>query len=110
MTSYDQKNPGDGWEYKILRANGNAFRNRNKLEQVREEEAMAGWELVEKFDDKRLRFRRPMSAQMNDDQLPSGPDPYRTQYGIGEGILGAIIMIAVVGAILLIILFSGGFN
>ncbi len=110
MTSYNQKDNQGDWEYKIVRSNTNAFRNRNKLERAREEEAMAGWELVEKFDDKRLRFRRPMSAQMNDDQLPPGMDPYRTQYGVAEGALGVIIMLAVVGAILLIVFLSGGFN
>lgn len=110
MTRYNQNENQGEWEYKILRSSTNAFKNRNRLEMVKEEEAMAGWQLVEKFDDKRLRFRRPMSAQQYDEQLPPDIDPYRATYGMGEGAMGFVIMFIVVATILLIIFFTGGFN
>jgi hypothetical protein len=50
---------------------------------VLEEEARAGWVLVEKFDDSRLRLKRPQSARAADDSLDF--DPYRTQLGMSDG-------------------------
>ena len=44
----------------------------------------AGWKMVEKFDDNRLRVKRPASAQRSDYNLPPGFDPYRTAYGETE--------------------------
>ena len=57
-----------------------------------EEEAIASWQLVEKFDKNRVRFKRPTSAQKRDAMLPPGVNPYRTQYGISEGQLAVRIL------------------
>ena len=40
-----------GWEFKIVRSNTGGFRNYQKVQMVVSEEAKAGWELLEKFDD-----------------------------------------------------------
>ena len=69
------------WEFKIVRANTPRFKNPDVLRQVCEEESRAGWVLLEKFDDQRLRFKRPTSARAVDSTLV-GCDPYRTQYGM----------------------------
>lgn len=47
----------------------------------REEEARAGWIMLEKLDDGRIRFKRPRRARAQDAYLPFGVDPYRTHYG-----------------------------
>jgi len=101
MTSYSREELEGDWEFKILRSAGRAFSKPEALETVLEEEALAGWELIEKFDDKRLRFKRPRSARANDLYLPEGVDPYRTQYGISEDAIGAIVGLSLMGLLVL---------
>jgi hypothetical protein len=79
MTKYTDADLEGGWEFKILRSNIAAFRKPEVFQKVCEEEAAAGWVLVEKFDNQRLRFKRPISAREKDSSLDF--DPYRTQYG-----------------------------
>jgi hypothetical protein len=62
MTRYSENDLSEGWEFKILRSNMNAFRKPENLKKYLEEEGRAGWVLVEKFDDNRLRLKRPASA------------------------------------------------
>jgi hypothetical protein len=66
------------------------------------EESRAGWVLVEKFDDGRLRFKRPVTAREKDAQLPAGVDPYRTRYGMNEADVALLIIGAIFGGLLLI--------
>ncbi|MGH9900653.1 MAG: hypothetical protein ACRD68_02320 [Pyrinomonadaceae bacterium] len=101
MTEYSDGELRGGWEFKILRANTKAFKDPDVLRKVCEEEARAGWVLLEKFDDSRLRFKRPLSARDKDGALSF--DPYRTQYGIGEGSIAALIIVAVLVGIALIL-------
>jgi hypothetical protein len=70
-----------GWEFKIVRANRDLFRASNVLNTVCDEEALAGWILLEKLDDRRLRFKRPIALRemIKPDTTPV--DPYRTHYG-----------------------------
>lgn len=82
MTPYSAEDLAGGFEFKIVRTQTRAFAKPEVLRRVLVEEAQAGWELVEKFDDSRLRFKRPLSARAGDAERPL--DPYRTQYGIGE--------------------------
>lgn len=70
-----------GWEFKILRANRNLFRNYQTLQQVCAEEAKAGWILLEKLDERRLRFKRPMGLRDLIRPEALKIDPYRCQYG-----------------------------
>ncbi len=80
MTKYHQED-SEKWEYKIVRSELGAFRNPNVLANLVEEEAIAGWEMLEKFDNRRIRFRRPIEARKHDAMLPTDVDPYRTSYG-----------------------------
>jgi hypothetical protein len=58
------------------------------------EEERAGWILLEKLDDNRVRFKRRRSGQANDAQLISeGIDPYRTQYGTSQMVIVLVIAI-----------------
>jgi hypothetical protein len=49
---------------------------------ILDEESQAGWVLVEKFDNGRVRLKRPASARQNDHGLSI--DPYRTYVGYTE--------------------------
>ncbi|MFN5965949.1 MAG: hypothetical protein ACK46E_12615, partial [Pseudanabaena sp.] len=85
LTRYDSNTSSDqpkGWEFKMLRTSSGGFRSRKVLSRVCAEEAQAGWILLEKLDDRRLRFRRPIIARDRDNQCKI--DPYRTHYGISE--------------------------
>jgi hypothetical protein len=101
MANYSREELAGDWEFKIVRSAGRAFSKPEVLETVLEEEALAGWELIEKFDDKRLRFKRPHGARDNDLYLPEGVDPYRTQYGISEDAIGAIVGLSLMGLLAL---------
>jgi hypothetical protein len=103
MTRYSQEEMEDGWEFKILRSTTGAFKKLETFAKVLDEEAIAGWDMVEKFDNNRIRFKRPKSARTRDAMLPPGIDPYRTQYGIDEGTLAVTIITVVV---LLVYLFN----
>ncbi len=63
LTSYQESDLNDDWEFKIVRSMTSAFKNPDKLRQALAEEAQAGWVLVEKFDNGRLRLKRPASAR-----------------------------------------------
>jgi len=101
MSRYTDSELDGGWEFKILRSNTGAFGKPAVLRKVCDEEARAGWTLVEKFDNERLRFKRPASARAGDAALPF--DPYRSHYGIGTGAFVALILGAVFAAILVLV-------
>jgi hypothetical protein len=90
MTRYTDADLQGEWEFKLVRSNTSAFRRPEVLRQVCDEEARAGWTLLEKFDNQRLRFKRPVSARAGDAGL--GFDPYRSYYGISAGTLAATII------------------
>ena len=105
MTGYTPSDLGngaaDGWEFKILRSATGAFKKPDELRRVLEEEALAGWVMLEKFDSQRVRLKRPAAAKAGDASL--GFDPYRTSVGMGEGMLAITIMGCVFGAIAIMI-------
>ena len=70
-----------GWEFKIVRASSDLFRDQALLQQLCQEEAKAGWILLEKLDDRRVRFKRLIALRniLDETQLPF--DPYRSHYG-----------------------------
>jgi hypothetical protein len=99
MTEYTHDDLRQDWEFKIVRSDSGAFRNPDVLNRLVEEETRAGWVLLEKFDDSRVRFKRPRSARSRDAFLPSDVDPYRTQYGAPVG-RRALVMAVVLGGLL----------
>lgn len=104
MTTYNKEDL-EGWEFKIVRSNIGRFRNYKRVQEVCAEEAKAGWELVEKFDDNRIRFKRRIEKRSNDQFL--NIDPYRTTVGFKDGALAGIILLAVGVAIAVGVLVSG---
>jgi hypothetical protein len=102
MTQYTQDALTGNWEFKIVRSDSGAFRKPEVLRRLVEEEARAGWVMLEKFDDSRVRFKRPRSARAQDAFLPEGVDPYRTRYGAF-----ATRQATVVGVMIGLVLFLG---
>ena len=108
MTNYSPQDSTDGWEFKILRSMWGAFRKTERLHEILADEGRAGWVLVEKFDNGRIRLKRPTRARELDIKLDF--DPYRTYIGPSEnrialtvaalvfGILVAIVFVAIVVA------------
>lgn len=70
-----------GWEYKIVRASSDLFRNPAIFQNLCEEESQAGWILLEKLDDRRVRFKRPLGMREVIQTELLSFDPYRSHYG-----------------------------
>lgn len=100
MTGYTPEELADGWEFKILRSATSPFKDPEFLRRTLEDEGRAGWVLVEKFDNSRLRLKRPAAARRGDAAL--GFDPYRTWVGMSDNQLGLLIMGIVFGALAII--------
>ena len=96
----------DGWEFKIVRSAGKI--SGDKFRQLCAEERQNGWELVEKFDDYRVRFKRRVEERERDGY--SEIEPYRTQYGLTEAKLVFIILGAVFAVIAIILALVLGLN
>jgi hypothetical protein len=94
MTPYTPEDLASGSEFKILRSATSAFRRPEFLRQVLDEEQGAGWTLVEKFDNSRIRLKRSASAR--NDRSSTTFDPYRSYVGISETALGLRIGAAIV--------------
>jgi hypothetical protein len=58
MTSYTPEELNGDWEFKIVRAYTPVFRKPGVLKKLVEEEAGAGWVMLEMFDNSRVRFKR----------------------------------------------------
>jgi len=85
-----------GWEFKIVRASSHIFHNPAIFHRLCEEEAQVGWILLEKLDDRRVRFKRLIAMRdMERSELPRF-DPYRSHYGPQSNLLtylGAIVFL-----------------
>ena len=98
MTPYTPADLATDYEFKILRSATAAFRVPSKLQEILQEEALAGWVLVEKFDNSRLRLKRPTKAKERDGNLNF--DPYRTYVGLSPNRLAFLIIgitLAIIG-------------
>ena len=95
MTPYTPKDIAENWEFKILRSATGAFRKPDVLRVALDEELRAGWTLVEKFDDARVRLKRPASARAGDAAL--GFDPYRTWVGTRASVYTLLVTFIALG-------------
>jgi hypothetical protein len=105
MTNYDAADL-EGWEFKIVRTATRKFKDPEFLRRVREEEARSGWQMLEKFDDQRVRFKREIEHRGGD--LHREIDPYRTNVGLSGArmeVLIGVVSLAVVGVVLAVVLF-----
>lgn len=99
LTPYTPDEVGGDWEFKILRSTMGGFRRPENLRRSLEDEGRAGWILVEKFDNNRIRLKRPTRARAGDAMLDF--DPYRTHVGWTETHqFYAILILAAIGCVL----------
>jgi hypothetical protein len=114
MTRYTTEDLDKNWEFKIVRSESGAFRKPEVFHNLLQEESLAGWELVEKLDNRRVRFKRPREARRRDTSLPPGYDPYRSLYGSATRRTAILIAVALItaftGAFIAIGFGSGMFN
>jgi len=102
MTPYTTGDLSQDWEFKILRSATGGFRNTEFLRRALEEEAQAGWTLVEKFDNSRVRLKRPAKARDLDGKLHI--DPYRTYVGVSDVQIALMVAGAAIGFVLIVLL------
>ena len=111
MTPYSSTDLAENWEFKILRSATGRFRDALWLHAILQEEARAGWTLVEKFDDSRIRLKRPAGAGANDATL--GFDPYRTWVGTSQRrlalwlVLGGVVGVGVILGVVFVLVSLG---
>jgi hypothetical protein len=83
-----------GWEFKIVRANRDLFADPVVFKKLCDEEGTAGWILLEKFDDRRVRFKRLIALRELLDGEKLSHDPYRTYYGSSWSPFTVLLVIA----------------
>ena len=99
MATYNS-NDLDGWGFKIVRSSFGKFRSQKAVQKVCEEEARAGWQMLEKFDDSRIRFKRRVEKRSMDPHIEA--DAYRTSAdAVTSSRLQIVIGILLLGAGLL---------
>jgi hypothetical protein len=108
MTPYSTTDLAQDWEFKIVRSAMGRFGNPAFLQKVLAEEARAGWVLVEKFDNARIRLKRSSAARERDGKLDF--DPYRTEAGTPQTLLTLTILGGIVAFFLLMVLLSAVFR
>lgn len=96
MSGY-RKEDLEGWEFKIVRSATGQFRKPEVVRQLCDEESRAGWEMLEKFDDFRIRFKRRIEKRSLDSHL--SVNAYRTTYGSSFN----PVVLALIGAMVLIV-------
>jgi Flp pilus assembly protein TadB len=98
LTAYSQQELDENREFKILRSAAAEFKKPERLREILDEEARVGWVMVEKFDDSRIRLKRPPDASQGDSH--SGIDPWRSQIGQTSSQREAKIAMVIVGVVL----------
>lgn len=94
MTKYTNADL-DGWEFKILRSASGAFNSAQEFNKALQEESVHGWELVEKFDNYRIRLKRRVETRTRIN-TNSAIEPYRTSYGITDGRIAVYVILGIV--------------
>ena len=80
LTSYTPTDMSEDWQFKIVRGD---FTTHEAVDAVIREQAQFGWIFLEKFDNSRIRFKRPASEASNDRGRPG--DPYATSSKVAGG-------------------------
>lgn len=98
---YFTEPPIPEWEYKIVRSHYDLFKNSQNFMRLCEEESQAGWILLEKLDDRRVRFKRNVEMRDRIDVNQLSFDPYRCHYGPSNGLINFMGAIAAMTAMIL---------
>ena len=94
-------------EYKVVQAQTPLFADPAKMHEVLDQEAKAGWRLLEKEDNYKIRLQRDISHRENDKNLDF--DAYRSTVGVSSVVTygaTAAVTIAIVSLILYLALWS----
>lgn len=94
-------------EFKIIQAPTPIFADTAKMQKLLEVEAEAGWRLLEKEDNHRIKLQRNISYRENDANLSI--DAYRTSVGVSPMItygLTALITLSIVSLIVYFAIWS----
>lgn len=95
-------------EYKIIQAQTPLFAETAKMHELLEVEATAGWRLLEKESNYRIKLQREVSHRKNDPSL--NIDAYRSTIGVSSTVTygaTALLTIAIVSVILYFSIWSG---
>lgn len=87
-------------EYKVVQSTTPYFAKSQNISAVMAEEEKAGWRLLEKCDNYKLRLQRDISHRANDKDLSI--DAYRSQVGVNNAVvygITTVLTLAVVYAI-----------
>lgn len=94
-------------EYKVIQAQTPLFSDTAKMHEVLKQEARAGWQLLEKEDNYRIKLQRNISHRDNDKNLDF--DAYRSTVGVSSMVTygaTAVVTIAIVSVILYLALWT----
>lgn len=94
-------------EYKIVQSQTPLFASTPKMMEILAEEAKAGWTLLEKEDNYRLKLKRDVASRDNDKNLDF--DAYRSTVGVSSAVTygaTAIGTLAIVSFILYLAIWS----
>lgn len=94
-------------EYKVIQAQTPLFSDTAKMHEILDQEAKAGWRLLEKEDNYKIRLQRDVSSRENDKNLDF--DAYRSTVGVSSVVTygaTAVVTIAIVSVILYFALWS----
>ena len=96
-------------EYKVIQSQTPTFSDTAKMHEILDEEAKAGWRLLAKEDNYRLKLQRDISNRANDANLDL--DAYRTTVGVSSTVTKgatALLTVAIVSVILYFSIWSNG--
>jgi len=106
MSNYSPAELND-YEFKIIRSATGTFKHAHKLQTILAQEAQCGWEMVEKFDNGRVRLKRRVEWRERD--ATSAVDAYRTAVGTSEIQLAMWIIVGItfgVGLLIAVVIMS----
>ena len=94
-------------EYKVMQAQTPLFSDTKEMHDVLAQEAKAGWRLLEKEDNYKIRLQRDISNRENDANLDF--DAYRSTVGVSSVLTygaTAVVTVLIVSAILYLALWN----
>ncbi|HDZ09349.1 hypothetical protein [Pseudohongiella sp.] len=94
-------------EYKIVQSTTPHFAKSGNLKAVLDEEAQSGWQLVEKFDNYKIRLQRDISHRTGD--ATRTVDAYRTQVGLSNFVTYGTATFVTLAVVLVIFRLVGTF-
>ena len=88
-------------EYKVVQAQTPLFSDTGKMHEILEQEAQAGWQLLEKEDNFKIRLQRDISHRENDKNLDF--DAYRSTVGVSAILTYGVTALLTLGIVSVIL-------